>query len=147
MYRTAENIADYIITISIKSGNPVNNLKLQKLLYYTQAAFLVEGKECFEEDLYWYRYGPTMPEVLKKFGYYGNEPIKYHKCNNPTLTKEEQRLIEEVVYSYKDYSAMDLIRKVLQEDPRELGFTRIRKQEIKNYYTNHKDLIYGNYRF
>ena len=34
MYRTAENIADYIITISIKSGNPVNNLKLQKLLYF-----------------------------------------------------------------------------------------------------------------
>lgn len=147
MYRTAENIADYIITISIKSGNPVNNLKLQKLLYYTQAAFLVEGKECFEEDLYWYRYGPTMPEVLKRFGYYGNEPIRYHKCDNTPLTKEEQRLIEEVVYSYKDYSAMDLIRKVLQEDPRESGFTRIRKQEIKDYYTNHKDLIYGNYRF
>ena len=101
MYRTAENIADYIITISIKSGNPVNNLKLQKLLYYTQAAFLVEGKECFEEDLYWYSYGPVVPEVLRKFGYYGNEPIRY-RGDNPTLTKEEQELKEAYFRVYKN---------------------------------------------
>ena len=146
MSRTAESIANYIINISLNSDNPVNNLKLQKLLYYTQAAFLVEGKECFEEDLYWYSYGPVVPEVLRKFGYYGNEPIRY-RGDNPTLSKEEQELIKEVVYSYKDCSAMDLIRKTLKEDPRELGFIRTRKQEIKDYYTKHKDLIYGEYRF
>ncbi len=42
------DISSYIIEYSNEIGSPVSNLKLQKLLYYSQAAMLVElGQKCF----------------------------------------------------------------------------------------------------
>ena len=47
MYK-AMDIAQYVVNYSIEKDNPVSNLKLQKLLYYIQDAFLVEkGEPCF----------------------------------------------------------------------------------------------------
>ena len=41
------DISTYIIGYSNKIDSPVSNLKLQKLLYYSQAAMLVEtGEKC-----------------------------------------------------------------------------------------------------
>ncbi len=53
MYK-AMDIAQYVVNYSIEKDNPVSNLKLQKLLYYIQDAFLVEkGEPCFIIVFWW----------------------------------------------------------------------------------------------
>lgn len=48
----ALDVAKYIITYSNQKGYKINNLKLQKLLYYVQAFFLIKTeKACFKEDM------------------------------------------------------------------------------------------------
>lgn len=53
MYNVLD-ISRYIINKSIEINKPVNNLKLQKLLYYVQANFLIkENKNLRNEVLKW----------------------------------------------------------------------------------------------
>ena len=71
MYK-AISVAKYIINYSNSIDSPISNLKLQKLLYYVQAAFLVEeGKKCFCDEIVAWAFGPVVPDVytniLKEF--------------------------------------------------------------------------------
>ena len=69
---TAFEVAKYI-TKSL----PVDNLKLQKLLYYSQAVHLVlHNKEpLFKEDIEAWDYGPVVPPVYQRYKEYGFENI------------------------------------------------------------------------
>ena len=49
---SALDIAKYIIDYSYDRNNSVSNLRLQKILYFVQAEFLVAtGHPCFEETI------------------------------------------------------------------------------------------------
>ena len=55
----------------------INNLKLQKVLYYIQEAFLnKKGKECFEDRIKMWQYGPAVPSVNNIFLAAGSSPLK-----------------------------------------------------------------------
>ena len=57
----ALDIARYIINYSIDNSYPVSNLKLQKLLYYVQANFLVnKNKQCFYQEILNWDYGQSL---------------------------------------------------------------------------------------
>lgn len=77
--RNAVNLARLIVNKSNELGIPINNSKLQRLLYFTQSAYLLEseGKDgAFEDELIkaW-AFGPTIPEVYEKFNLFGNSSI------------------------------------------------------------------------
>jgi len=70
------SIADYIVLYTKELGNSVNNLKLQKILYYLEARFLIETEESlFDERIEKWRYGPVIPEVYYRFNHLGAEDI------------------------------------------------------------------------
>ena len=55
---------------------PISNLKLQKLLYFIQAYFLVEvGKPCFSDVIEAWDYCPIVPSVYKEYRVYGSSNI------------------------------------------------------------------------
>ena len=61
-------MAKYIIKYCNKSNLPISNLKLQKLLYFIQAAFLVEkGHACFPDEIEAWDFGPVVPAVYYKY--------------------------------------------------------------------------------
>lgn len=65
---SAEDVARYIINFCIDSHNPISNLKLQKILYYVQAAFLLEeGKPCFKDEIVKWKHGPVIKEVYDSY--------------------------------------------------------------------------------
>lgn len=71
-------IADYVINYAKNAGNYVNNLKLQKILYYLEARFLAEeGKSLFTEDIEKWQYGPVVPTVYYRFNHLGAEDITH----------------------------------------------------------------------
>lgn len=57
-------------------GDEISHLKLQKLLYFAQAAHLaLREKPLFEEDIYAWEYGPVVPAVYDVFKDHGRNPI------------------------------------------------------------------------
>lgn len=75
---TAMSIANYIISYCNESSDKeINNLKLQKILYYIQGLYLVNyGLGIFKEDIQKWQYGPVVPEVYHSFKDYGSSKIK-----------------------------------------------------------------------
>lgn len=65
-------VANYIIEYSNKKGYPINNLKLQKLLYFVNARNIVEnGSPLFEESMEKWQYGPVVPSVYHEYKRFG----------------------------------------------------------------------------
>ena len=74
----ALDVATYVIKYAHTSGceESMSNLKLQKILYYIQAAFLVEkNRQCFKEAIIAWEFGPVIPEVYQKYKIYGRKGI------------------------------------------------------------------------
>lgn len=70
------DIARYVINYCIDIGKPISNLKLQKLLYYIQTAFLLDkGKSCFNGIITKWRHGPVVVDVYNEFRKFIGEKI------------------------------------------------------------------------
>lgn len=70
-------IANYIITFCTENGYEINNLKLQKIMYYLQAQSLVESSlPLFDENLQKWKYGPVVPTVYHEYKSHGASSIK-----------------------------------------------------------------------
>ncbi|PNP87045.1 hypothetical protein BMT55_16555 [Listeria newyorkensis] len=74
----AKYIANFVVEYANELNNPVNNLKLQKILYYIQARKLVEsgGEPMFEEAIQKWKLGPVVAPVYHMFKSYGATAIK-----------------------------------------------------------------------
>lgn len=141
---SALDIAAYIINKSIDDNNPVSNLKLQKLLYYVQAASLVfREKELFYEDIKAWQYGPVVESVYLEYKYYSRYTICEKRELSLEIDIESKELIDEVLKSKAIFTAYDLVRLTHEESPWKntyLGET-IKKDSIKEYFENHKERI------
>jgi uncharacterized phage-associated protein len=61
---TADAVADYLIALAHERGESVNNLKLQKLLYYAQAWHLaLHDEPLFPEKFQAWMTGPVIPAM------------------------------------------------------------------------------------
>lgn len=157
------DIATYIINYSNEIGSPVNNLKLQKLLYYVQAAVLVKANHmCFDSKIVAWKFGPAVPEVYHYYAEYGGDDIpnqedcKRMKFDGKTMKiiyepskkfdNGTKKIINKVVDSYSEVSnPFALVRKTHEEDPwknTDLNH-EIKCDEIRKYYEKQPEKIYG----
>lgn len=135
MYKAA-NIAKYIIKLSIDTGEPVTNMKLQKLLYYAYSWFLVEkeNKErLFEESVEAWQYGPVVRDVYSLYISKGadiiDEPILGDTVDEE-IDEDTKKLIYETFIAYGDKTAIQLMRLTHNETP-----------WLKTYVEGRKDVI------
>lgn len=71
------DIASYFIERANQTKSTINNLKLQKLVYYSQAWHLaIHGIPLFKEDFQAWVHGPVVPELYQKYKGFGWQPIK-----------------------------------------------------------------------
>lgn len=161
------DISRYVINKSIDNGKPISNLKLQKLLFYVQAYFLVEsGSKLFEEPIVSWKYGPVVVEAYDEFKSYGaaaiSDPIiEYtefelsddsfdfsvitHRFSNDLIEVGVRVAIDVVLQAYANYSAIDIMRKTHNEDPwmsTENG-CEIDVDFIKGYFKNNRVRLLG----
>lgn len=140
------DVSKYAINYSIQIDKPISNLKLQKVLYYIQAKFLIEKNEpCFEAEIENWRHGPVIPRVYRNFKKYFNSDIKIKQENTSNFKENDRQLIESIIISYKDVDAWDMVNKTHKEDPW-LSTERneiISKESIKNYFEVNKNRIMG----
>ena len=95
----------------------MTTMKLQKLVYYSQAWSLVwDEKQLFEEDIEAWANGPVVRDL---FDYHrGMYEISEMPIGNPRLLNQEQReTVDAVLEYYGDKSAQWLIELTHMEDP------------------------------
>ena len=69
-------ISDFLLVNSREAGEVLTNLKLQKLLYYSQAWFLaLVGRPLFDEDFQAWVHGPVLPSQYYRFNDFKWQPI------------------------------------------------------------------------
>ena len=163
----AIDIARYIINHSIEKGYSITNLKLQKLLYYVQAKFLVEFKEeCFEENIMNWNYGPVVESVYKEFKVNGRDNltfqdkytiISYDEDVNNICVKtlqysddflqyeEDAKMIDDIIDAFAPCTPYSLVNKTHLEDPWKNTdrYDIIPNTLIKEYFHENKEILEG----
>lgn len=116
----ALTIARYIINYSNDRGYGVTNLKLQKLLYFVQAAFLrIYGFPCFKEDMQAWMFGPVIPIVYHQYKRYGNREIPGEGIilDDPSIQVDHKETIKFIIEFFKDYSSSSLVQITHEQAP------------------------------
>jgi uncharacterized phage-associated protein len=110
-------IANYIIRAFQEAGDPITNLKLQKLLYYVQGWYLGINKTPFlEEDFQAWVHGPVLPSVFHRFKAHRWNPINVDVVA-PELPKEIISHINDVLEAYGGDTAWALELRTHNESP------------------------------
>lgn len=74
----AVSIARFVINYSNKQEYGISNLKLQKIMYFIQAYFLItQDKPCFSDDIEAWDFGPVVPAAYHEFKQFGSGNIPY----------------------------------------------------------------------
>lgn len=113
----AQELANFFIRLANESGSFLSNLKLQKLLYYSQAWYLaIHGKPLFDEDFEAWIHGPVIPELYMEFKQFKWKPIS-KDVQSPSFSEEIRQFLDEVVDVYFGLDAYELERMTQAEDP------------------------------
>lgn len=110
-------IADCIVGFSHQHGDLISNLKLQKLLYYTQAWYLaINGKPLFKDRIEAWVNGPVQPEAFARYAKFGHSAIA-EKAAIWIVSKKIGDHIADVMTAYGKLSSYDLERLSCEESP------------------------------
>lgn len=139
------DVADFIVKYSNEKGFSINNIKLQKILYFIQAGFLVRyDHPCFRDDIEAWNFGPVVPIVYYAYLPYGGENISYYGNQSNKITKianEHKALIGQVVNACQRYSSMELIDITCHQKPyievyNSYSTTAIKLDTLKKYFSS-----------
>lgn len=116
---TVLDVARYIIELATNFGEPVTNMKLQKLLFYSYVWYLVhEKKKLFSEPITAWQYGPVISQAYDAYKKYGAEPIKEPADGDSSKLDEEQKaIIEDVFNIYGSMNGIELAMLTHSERP------------------------------
>lgn len=164
---SALTIANYVIHYAKKQSLEMNNLKLQKILYYIQSCFLVEkGYSIFEDQIEKWKLGPVVPLVYHEFKGYGrsqiDEPTSYieytevdgegtfeiKEFNEADIDSETRQLLDDAIEKLSKFETFELVKKThehtswkISEDDINTGVQHIQYDvnEIKADFMTHPE--------
>lgn len=109
---SALQIADFFIQlVNSLPDDSIDNMKLNKLLYYVQGFSLVElGYPLFADDIEAWDYGPVIPKVYQMFRNYGKDDILAPVVGfeESDMNSEELSLLVDVYSRFGKYSGIEL---------------------------------------
>ncbi|MGZ8340936.1 MAG: Panacea domain-containing protein [Telluria sp.] len=114
---TASQVAKYIVDFFQQVGDPVTNLKLQKLLYYVQGWHLgLRGEPAFDDRIEAWVHGPVQPSVYREYSAHRWNPI-VTEVQVPALPDDLKDLIADVLETYGADSGYELELRSHRETP------------------------------
>lgn len=141
MYK-ALDIARYIIERCNNMNLAINNFKLQKILYFIQAEFLVSKNEpCFIEEIQAWDFGPVVPTVYYAYRMFGgsNIPCVIKFRTAQMISLKDKKLLNNVIDECAKYSTSTLTEITYNQTPwisvyRSGQNNEIPKESIKKYF-------------
>lgn len=135
----ASVIASYIIGWCYENNIAITNLKLQKLLYFTQGFFYkIKHQKLISDDFYAWQLGPVIPEIYYKYSIYSASNIPRESM--PLLDNDTCNCLNMILSHVAFLPAWQLVEKSHQEDPWKYNYeifgnkSKIPFESIKNYY-------------
>lgn len=107
--------AYYVIYYFNQKGKEITNLKLQKLLYFLEAIYLIQNqneKYLFHDEFYAWNFGPVSEILYKKFKDYQNMNIMLNEKDTEiaiNINKENKKYIEKLFQLLGDMTAYQLV--------------------------------------
>jgi uncharacterized phage-associated protein len=116
---TARKVAEYMIAFSREVGDPLTNLKLQKLLYYAQGWYLaLYDVPLFGERIEAWPHGPVVPPIYGVYKAWGWQPIGEEISVTPDeYTPQILGHMDEVMQVFGTLTAYQLERMTHREKP------------------------------
>lgn len=114
---TALDVARFIINYENSAKRYITNLRLQKLLYFCQAAVIIatNGEDvCFADDIEAWDYGPVVREV---YGHYKGYSFRNLPSEKTIESINHENIIKKTLNSAKDYSTKKLVDISHSQDP------------------------------
>jgi uncharacterized phage-associated protein len=142
---TANHVAARLINLSHEKQDPVSNLKLQKLLYYSQAWHLAFFKKpLYDDEIEAWVHGPVVPAIFRSYRDYKWARIsRVEEFGVPVGVAAH---LEEVWRVYGSLSAYDLERLTHSEAPWQVAragiapdvssHAVISKDSMREYYSS-----------
>lgn len=136
-------VAELVINYCNENQIVISNLKLQKMLYFIQADFLVNTRTpCFDEEIEAWNFGPVVPEVYIEYKSYGSSNIPHQNDRYAgIISVSDQRRIMTMVDKCKMYSTSALVEITHRQDPWRDAFEPYRsniitKDSIRKYFSD-----------
>lgn len=147
MYNVLD-VCRYVINYSNDKDYGISNLKLQKVLYFVQAYFLISTPEqCFKERIEAWDFGPVVPEAYREYKQFGSSNIpsvsyyvemnyedfwnsKVKKFRDEIISDSDKKRVEAVVDRFSDYSATELVEITHHQAPWMDVYVPYRNNEI-----------------
>lgn len=142
------DVCEYVIYYSNKKDYGISNLKLQKILYFIQAYFLINNPSrcCFGEKIEAWDIGPVIPKAYRAYKRFGGCDIPLlpefeNKANHSCILDQDKQLINTVIDKFADYSAVDLYDLTTLQSPWLDSYfpnldREITPETIKEYFEN-----------
>ena len=135
-------IARYVINRCTQKKRPISNLKLQKILYFVQAEFLVGmGKACFDDNIEAWTYGPVVPSVYFEYRIFGSTNIPDQGDDGfESISRQDKGRLDAIIDAAAKYSASSLVEITHRQSPWKNAYRRndnvIKQSEIKEYFAS-----------
>jgi uncharacterized phage-associated protein len=119
---TANTVANYFLALAQECEEPITNLKLNKLVYYTQAWHLaLFNSALFDEKIEAWVHGPVLPVLYEAYKQFKWKPIIADDLNLEEIKQEfnsdQQDLLDDIVEIYFPETAYALEQLTHSEDP------------------------------
>ena len=153
------DVARHVVNYCNSKSIYIDNLKLQKLLYFVQASFLYSFKGklgCFQEDIVAWQYGPVVVEAYQEFKVFGSSMIPeiesftvFDKANwaftrelfedKIVHNRKDSEIINSTIEHFRDYSGTQLIDLTHCQAPWKQAYEKgansvIEKESIYNFF-------------
>ena len=138
----AQTVAKYIINHCNRESLLISNLRLQKVLYFVQADYLVNtDNPCFPDEIEAWDFGPVVPIVYHNYKLFGSNSIVLleKNVNNSKITPADQARINEVIAACARYSVSQLVEITHHQTPWLQAYSQngnriITKESIKEFF-------------
>lgn len=137
-------IAMYIVDHCFRSGTPISNLRLQKLLYFVQGQSYIKNDDCIiDEDFYAWPYGPVIPTVYYKYCGFAGAPIRMaYDPGSIKIAEKDAELIEDTIERFSPYTDWQLVEFTHEEGAPWFKYKTNRelipKKDIRDYFISLK---------
>lgn len=143
-----ERAAKFFVMLANRQDDDfITNLKLNKLLYYAQGAFLARtGKPLFDEKIEAWKYGPVVPSVYERYKVCGHAPIQLgegEEVEASDFTVEELDALLDTAREFGKYTGSTLVDMTHAPDsPWSKAYTgdyhvEIPREEMRAYFVKH----------
>lgn len=113
----ATDIANWFIKKFAESGDFVTHLKVQKLLYYSEAwSQVINDEELFDGQIQAWAHGPVVPEVFHEFKQHGWNSLPIPE-EIPKFSEKTESILNQVIDTYGELPAKTLENMTHEDEP------------------------------